>query len=256
MHTILLSCALVAIFFTCNRNDQKTEEALARVDDNYLYIKELQLGDHLFQSSLGETVEDWIDREVLLHHTGRSIIDWATLDARLGRARDQIASQLLLDSLVYRNFYPSSEEIRQYYHNHREEFIFSAEAAVVVHLAFLHLNDARDAWQLLQTSDLPVDTLLSGFNFDRQLVYHNRVLPSLNEAVFSSSESGFRGPISSEFGFHLLRVEKLFALGDSIPLALATNRIVDILFQQRLAFTRAMVLDSLREEVYIEIFVD
>jgi len=240
----------------CDGDNQKTETALARVDDNYLYIEELQIEDHLYQSSLGETVEDWIDRRVLLHHSGGSIIDWATLDARLGRARNQIAAQLLLDSLVYRSFLPSSEEIRQYYQDHQEDFIFSTNAAVVVHLAFLHLNDARDARQILQSGGLPVDSLLSSFNFDRQLVYHKRLLPSLDEAVFSSSESGFRGPISSEFGFHLLRVEKLFVQGDSIPLELATIRIVDILFQQRLAITRAMVLDSLREEVDVEIFVD
>jgi hypothetical protein len=216
----------------------------------------LQTAGQLRLSSLGEAAEKWVDRQVLLAHSDGSLVDFELLSLRLSRAGDQITAQLLLDSLVYRDFHPSLEDVRRYYYNHPGEFIFNTDAAIVTHLAFLHLPEARDALQRLRSSTIPLDSLLGSYNFDRKLIYRDRVIPSLDDAIFINPLSAFHGPVTSDFGFHLLRVENSFAAGDAIPIDLITNQIFVRLYQQRLSVARALVLDSLREELDIEIYLD
>lgn len=254
--TFLLVALAAGLWLGCSWHEPGLEEPLARVDNHYLFPSELQLDGRLRLSSPGEAAEKWVDRQVLLAHSSGSLVDHELLLLRLGRARDQIAAQLLLDSLVYRDFHPSYEDVLNYYNSHAGEFIFSTEAAIVTHLAFLHLAQAREALQRLRSSTTALDSLLISYNFDRQLIYRNRVIPVLDGAIFTNSLSEFQGPVTSDFGFHLLRVETHFAAGDTIPIDLITNQISTRLFQQRLSIARALVLDSLREELDIELYLD
>ncbi|HEC62194.1 MAG TPA: peptidyl-prolyl cis-trans isomerase [bacterium] len=246
----------VGLWLGCSQHENDLEEPLARVDNHYLFPSELQLEGRLRLSSLGEAAEKWVDRQVLLSHSGGSLVDHKLLSLRLSRAGDQIASQLLLDSLIYRDFHPSLKDVRNYYNNYPGEFIFSTDAALVTHVAFLHLTEARDALQKLRSSTIPLDSLLSSYNFDRQLIYRDRVISPLDDAIFTDPVFEFRGPITSAFGFHLLRLENYFAAGDTIPIDLIANQISTRLFQQRLSVARALVLDSLRKELDIEIYLD
>ncbi len=254
--TVLLVMVAAGLWPGCSQHQNDLEEPLARVENQYLYPSELQLEGRLRLSSPGEAAEKWVDRQVLLAHSSGSMIDLELLSLQLSRAGDQIASQLLLDSLVHRDFHPSPEDIRAYYNHHPGEFIFSTNAAIVTHLAFLHLAEARSALKRLRSSTIPLDSLLSSYHFDRQLIYHDHVIPALDDAIFTNPVSEFQGPITSDFGFHLLRVENHFAAGDTIPIDIITNQISIRLFQQRLSIARALVLDSLREELDIEIFLD
>ena len=249
---------LVALGFWlgCTQHQKDLEEPLARVDNHYLFPSELQIAGRLHLSSLGEAAEKWVDRQVLLAHSSGSMVDLELLSLRLSRAGAQIASQLLLDSLVYRDFHQSFEDVRKYYNNHLAEFIFGTDAAIVTHLAFLHLTEAREVLQRLRRSTTVLDSLLNSYNFDRQLIYRDRVIPALDSAIFSNPLSDFQGPITSDFGFHLLRVENYFSAGDTIPIDLVSKQISIRLFQQRLSIARAIVLDSLREELDIEIYLD
>ena len=244
------------LWLGCSQHQKDLEEPLARVENHYLFPSELQIDGRLHLSSLGEAAEKWVDRQVLLAHSSGSMVDLELLSLRLSRAGAQIASQLLLDSLVYRDFRPSFKDVRKYYNNHLGEFIFRTDAAIVTHLAFLHLTEAREVLQRLRRPTTVLDSLLGNYNFDRQLIYRDRVIPDLDSAIFSNPIPDFQGPITSDFGFHLLRVENYFTAGDTIPIDLVSKQISIRLFQQRLSIARAIVLDSLREELDIEIYLD
>ena len=98
--------------------------------------------------------------------------------------------------------------------------------------------------------------MLSRYNYDHQIAYRHRLVPVLDQAIFPSPVDELLGPLTSEYGHHLLLVKHHFAAGEATPLELVRKQIYNRLFQAQLALTRITILDSLREVTNVEIYVD
>ena len=234
----------------------KTDKAtlLARVEKHSITRDDLYDQSGVNYISPGEIIERWIDDEVLIHHArGSSIVDQRIIDHLVDEYRQRVSAQLFLDSLILRRTQVTRDGARDYYYDNLKEFQFSDDAAEVIHISFQQLDDAQDAFHILNTTTMTSDSLLRSYNYDHQIVHRRRLIAVLDEAIFSAAPGNLMGPLTSEFGFHLIRVIRHFSAGEPIPIELVQTKIINRLFQKQLPVIRTTVLDSLREVTDVEI---
>ena len=227
---------------------------LARVENRSITRNDLYDQTGINYISLGEITERWIDDQVLMHHArNSSIVDHRILDQLVQEYRQRISTQLFLDALILRQTRITRDGARDYYYDNLQEFQFSGDAAEVVLISFQQLDDAQEAFRVLNAATVLSDSLLSPYNYDHQIAYHHRLIPVLDEAIFSATPGNLLGPLTSEYGYHLIRVIRYFSAGEPIPIELVQTNIVNRLFQKQLPVARTTVLDSLREVTDVEI---
>ncbi len=230
---------------------------LARVEDLTVTLKDLKEQSLLNYFSLGEAAERWIDEQVLLQHANRSnYFDRSLLSTRLKEYERRVIAGLVIDSLLLRYIRIDPEVIREYYSNNLHDFQFQDSAALVIHLCFHSVDDAREALKAFRASPSLLDSLLGQYNYDRHIAYRHRLMPALDLSIFSAVANQFSGPVSTDFGYHIFLVERFFHRGDTIPFSFVRKYIYEHSFQQQLPLVRSTILDSLREMLNIEIYHD
>ena len=246
----------VLVLFACSRPAREQEPPLARVESRTVTSSELKQGSRLNYLSLGEAAERWIDEQVLLNYAQTSdLVDRHLLARRLQDHQQQLLAALLLDSLLLDAIHIDPERVREYYANNPVEFRFPEAAALIVHLGFVHSEDARAALGRLRAST-DRDSVLAAYNFDRQLVVHRRLIPALDQAIFAAPGDDVIGPIVSDFGYHLILVERRFRKEEAVPFTFVRRNIYERLFQLQLPLARSSILDSLRETLDVEVYRD
>lgn len=254
---IILVISFLLLAGSCSRQKLDEELPLARVENHTVTPSDLKEESNLNYFSLGESAERWIDEEVLLHHEEQSgVVDHSKLASRLKEYEQQVIAGLLIDSLLQHHIKIDPEHIREYYANNLHVFSFPDSAALVTHMGFHNLDAAEEALEVLRAYPAAHDSLLNLFNFDRQLVYRKRIIPVLDQAVFSAEIDWFYGPLATDFGYHIILVERFFSQGDTIPFLLVRKLIYEHLFQEQLPLVRTTIMDSLREMLDIEIYSD
>ena len=254
---IALLIALLLSLGIFSRQAKDDELPLASVEGLTVTLNDLKEESLLNHFSLGEAAERWIDEQVLLQHANRSKpYDRSLLSARLRAYERQVIAGLVIDSLLLRYIQLNPESIREYYINNLHDFQFQDSAALVIHLGFNSLDQAKGTLEVLRSSPSFLDSLSNQYNFDRQIVYRHRLLPVLDRAIFTADANQFYGPIATDFGCHVFLVERFFSRGHTIPFSLAKKYIYELSFQQQLPLARSTILDSLREMLNIEVYHD
>ncbi|MFB0516584.1 MAG: peptidyl-prolyl cis-trans isomerase [Candidatus Neomarinimicrobiota bacterium] len=254
---IVLIPATISMSLSCSRSGQEADPPLARVEKSTIRLSDLDEGTRANYLSLGEAAEHWIDDQVLLQHAeGSKLINQRAVTKQLQKHEQRLLAGLLLDSLLLNQIQIDPEEVRAYYANHIEEFQFPFNAALVTHICFRRRDAALEALDLLGSSVATRDSVLGQYNFDHQLIYQNQIIPSLDEAVFQARVTQFYGPITSDFGYHIILVERFFDQGDTIPFIFVRKHIYEKLFQMRLPLERLTIIDSLREMLDVEVYHD
>jgi hypothetical protein len=253
----LLAVMAVCAGVSCSRSDQVEDPPIARVEDASLTLDDLNKQTVYSNFSFGETAERWIDEQVLAQHAEKSgIIDSRSFITKLEDHERQLIAHILLDSLLRRHIQIDQEQLREYYANNLPEFQLPDEAALVIHIGFRRQEDANRALDMLNQSALERDSVLSQYNYDHQLVQRSRIVPVLSEEIFRADVDRFYGPVETEFGYHVIMVERFFRLGETIPFILVRKQIFERLFQMRLPLARSAILDSLREVLDVEVYND
>ena len=252
--TIALAASL--LLAGCSGPSRDDEPPLARVDGKTITLSDLKQTSNLNYLSVGEAAERWIDQQVLLNFARTSdLVDHRALEDRLRDHQTQLLTTLLLDSLLLSMVNIDPERVREYYANNLREFSFPDDAALIVHIGFVHSEDARDAVRRLRV-ETQRDSLLSQFNFDRQLIIRHRLIPALDQAISAAELDQLVGPIVSDFGYHLFWVERRFRKAETVPFAYVRREIYQRLFQLQRPLARSFILDSLRETLNVEVYLD
>ncbi len=251
----LLPAFILGLLVTsCSAPETDQAAPLARVEDRSVTSDDLQDQSGIIYISLGEITERWIDNQVLMHHAkSSSIVDQKMLDRLVDEYRQRIVAQQLLDSLVFRRTRITPDGARDYYNDNLQEFQFSGDAAEVLLISFQQLDDAQEALRNLSAATTLSDSVLSPYNYDHQIAIRYRLIPVLDEAIFSAQPGNLLGPLTSQYGYHLVQVIRHFSAGESIPIELVQTNIFNRLFQKQLPLIRTTILDSLREVTDVEI---
>lgn len=251
---VLLGITIGLYITSCTVPETDKSAPVARVENHSITRNELYNKSGINYISLGEITERWINDQVLIHHARKSpFLDQRMLEQLVEEYRVRVSAQLLLDSLVLRRTRITPEGARDYYNNNLHEFQFSGDAAEVLLISFQQLDDAQEALRSLNTATMLPDSVLSTYNYDHQIAYRYRLIPVLDEAIFSAPPGNLLGPLPSEYGYHLVQVVRHFSAGETIPRELVQTKLFHRLFQLQLPLIRTIVLDSLREVTDVEI---
>ena len=233
----------------CGEN--RSGNTVAKVEKRALKLNELT---YPADAQTAEAIENWINNEVLLYHSGRQ----KGVNFPYTQAGDLFSQRLraraFLDSLVRSRIQLSDSSVAEYYRQHPDEFAATGRSAHIIHIGFFKEKEAVAARAALAGVTSATDSLWLGYNRDEKLVVEGRLHPELGQRIFSAALHRITGPVASEFGFHLLFVVRRFDSGDQLPFEMVQKKVIHRMLLQAWPAMEAAVLDSLREEIDVEIF--
>lgn len=184
-----------------------------------------------------------------------------------GRYRDQILMRKVVNLEVRSRVDVVPSEISEYYEKHREEFkqdekyrvrhiFIKASDDVGFELAKVEITDIHDRLEAGQDFGTLARQHSQGPNKERGgdmgYIARGEMLKDLDAAIFSLKSGEFSGPIKTQIGYHIVKIEDVkhsgyFSLDD------AKKDIEDMLFKKKLQEKLGDWLAELRASAYISI---
>ena len=241
------------LLVACSKQSDLGPQVRARVEDRLLLESELRSLQGYSLLPDEELIHRWMNRQILLSRASKdNLLDLKGLSSKMARFSSRLESQLYLDSLTRRYFRPTKSDLLAYYDEHPELFTFRRESARIILVSFIKLEEARAALRQLRTASTR-DSVLAFFNYDQLFVGRDQLIPELNEAVFSAQPGSIVGPVSSEFGSHLVFVESRYSQGEKIPFELTLDMVAEHLLQLQIHAIQSSIIDSLSELLDVEV---
>ena len=150
----------VLLIASCTgRGDNKGQDRLARVEDQYLTLQEVRnnVPGHLLTEdslyALRQYRENWIKRQLLLKEARRlKLENRPEVQKRLAKAREEVLVQALKDYVTSQGqdqVSVSDKEARVFYQANKQHFVLDEDFVRFRHLTTYSIGDARTAKQEL-----------------------------------------------------------------------------------------------------------
>ncbi len=245
--TIITGLVLLALGLSACNDSAADQPGNLIPDQSHMFF----LNGGIYYST-NDVSRRWLDNKIVdLQGSKTPRLDQFDIDLHFVRMKHIVLNQLILDSMIYDRLGIDEQDAMAFYYAHPDSFRFDDSWAEVVHLGFLHFEDANTAARKLNANPAKRDSLLTGFNFDHQLVQLGHLPTVLNNAIFNLSLSKrFRGPIETEHGHHLVLVKKRFERGNLIPFSFVREQLIQTLAQANYSSTKSLILDSLYKDYY------
>ncbi len=245
---------------------------LDRIIEQRLQIQQAErLGVAVSERELDEAVADVIAKnnispeqlDVILGREG------LTMDQYRQKLEDQIVRRRIFNFEVTSRVQLSDADVRDYYREHAQKFI--PPPAVAVSQVFLALPSNGDeaalravhekaAWVLKALEEgEPLPELARAHSEDPTGARGGKIgrfakgdmVPGLDKVAFEMREGEIRGPIVTDRGLHVLKVDRRW--GDKpIPLEGVAPRIRSVLLSQRRQERYEEWMEALRKDAFIE----
>jgi len=253
---------LVLLFFIGCSKIEKKIDFIARVDDSYLPTSEIKkkiendlLLKTVNKNYVNSLVASWIQKEALFQESSKYHFD---KDKNLIYKANQYYKDLVIDAYLQyffqNNVTISENEITNYYLNNKNSFIRSAQQVKVSHVYVNDYNDAKKIKSILQSlNQNKKNQLYSQYNFETKILTKGSIIAELDKELFETSPQSIIGPISSDYGFHIIKVIERYESNTVKPIDLVRDEIYNILIQQKIQANYIIFVDSLMSYVDYEV---
>ena len=279
-HLILLSFLL---FLACqqkspsSQNDQSKTTSPILASVNGRVITQVDLETHLarypanyfsFQGMKENLLNELIERELMLELVSeRNIKENIAFQKELELYRENLLIDYLIQSEVTNLGGITEDNIKEFYEEHKEEFIEPARVKISV----IQLKEKNKAEELLrkvktgedfvklaQENSINITSQYGGnlgyIEIGGYIPGYNEGAKRIEEAAFALTKSGqLSSIIIAENTFNILRLEEYIKEGIP-PLEKIHNQIYNILLQDRQIEALENMLTKLREEAHIETY--
>ena len=244
----------IIVLASCSTREDETSVVLARVGNDVLTIKDLSdvsSKDALSKNMVSAFIEEWVNNSVLyLAAKKRGLL----ADEQLKRSRDAYYKKVVVAAYVYSetasNINISTEDVRTYYKNHRDEFFRGSDEVYAHHFIAQKIGDARNVRDQLTRGLKKDPSSLGGFLTESRYIKKGRLIKKLDGAIFSTRNSVV-GPIKTGQGFHVFDVVRRYSKGSIIGLDASYDEIYQRLAKQKSAMLSSRLLDSLKNDINI-----
>ena len=251
-HIFFLFCILVLA--SCSTQKDETSVVLARVGEDVLTIKDLynvSSGGAFSKNVVSTFIEEWVNNAVLYRAAKKQGL---LADEKLKRARDAYYKKVVVaayvDSETAANINITTEDVRAYYKNHRDEFFRGSDEVYAHHFIAQQIGDARNIRDRLTKGSKKDPSSLSGFLTESRYIKRGRLINRLDRAIFRTTNPVV-GPIKTDQGFHVFDVVHRYSKGSTIGLDASYDEIYQRLAKQRSAMLSSQLLDSLKKDINI-----
>ena len=141
----------------------------------------------------------------------------------------------------------SNREIETFYNTNREIYKLDTDALKIRHVYIEDYNDANTLKSILQSSyDIEEKKeMYQEYDFETRIVKKGEVVKDIHSELFEKSTTNIVGPISTNYGFHIIEILDRYQKGDYLPLNLVRDEIYEKLMQQKNKTEYIMFTDSI-----------
>lgn len=248
----LPTLALLLLFSAC-RQQAAPEPYVAKIGQSVLTEEALQsmLPEEFMDDSAAvilDAIGAWARRELLYDQAVREgLLNDPKLRGQVDEYRKALYGNTFLDMYLAQHVVVTTDEVRDYYTQHRDQFRRTRAEAALLHFLLDTEQEARDVKRKLLRFDGSLrQELLNSYDVQAQIVSEGSLIPPLERAVFGTAEpSGVLGPLRSEYGYHVVEVLEYYPADTFRGLDQVYDEISQQLFQEKSAARYEHLLDSL-----------
>jgi parvulin-like peptidyl-prolyl isomerase len=233
---LLFSLFMLFLISGCEKPEEQTEPAVARVGSEVLTIADVvndisgPLRHRVAKNELEDYVVRWIDSQILYQEAKkRQLHQGEVVRRELRRLERELVVNALLDQELNKTFAVTEAEIEKYYNENRQTFTRHADE---VHVQHIKVGNKKTADSL--TAALRLGGNFAGAarrfaandstEFDLYLT-EEETPDAVVSSVFTIMSGAVSRPIQLDDGYHIFKMIEKFSAGSQKPLAHAREEI-------------------------------
>lgn len=179
----------------------------------------MNMGQHAAQynNPQGKKIllEQMINKELVLIDAKKNLMEHdAEFKVELEKLKNELLANFYVDKFL-RQVKVSDEEIKKYFDEHPEEFA-GEETVSARHILVESEEQAKDILARIQNGEMSFEAAAKAFSTcpssaqggDLGEFGRGQMVPEFDSACFEMAEGEVRGPVKTQFGFHLIKLEK------------------------------------------------
>jgi peptidyl-prolyl cis-trans isomerase C len=214
--------------------DDKVAASVGRAELTFETLRSRMAKQGLPSSQEAEFIDTWVNEELLAQEARRQGLDG---DGDLKWELEKIENQLLINKLVEKTFSEkvriSDDEVAAFFEKNISLFAADEDEVRFLHILTRTQADAEAALQQIRAGKSFEETArersidpYSEKGGDVGFVRRGDTIPELARAAFALSEGGLSPIVKSAQGFHLIKLIRRHARGESRDLAEVRNEIM------------------------------
>ncbi len=160
-------------------------------------------------------LEQIINKELAVMDAKKNLMDHdPQFKEELEKLKKELLANFYVDKIL-RDIKVSTEEMKQYYDQHSEEFQ-GEETVSARHILVEDEARAQDLLEKIQKGEMTFEEAAKGFSTcpsserggDLGEFGRGQMVKEFDQACFEMAEGEVRGPVKTQFGYHLIKLEK------------------------------------------------
>lgn len=259
----IIGAALLAgaiIVTSCGTKSQPGNY-IARVDNKYLttddinFLSIINPDGKVPEGQLQSFLNDWVNTELLAQQAKKYDLDKDPyLRSRLEAYHKDLLADMYMRYHIYKAMEISEQEIKNYYDEHNQTFMWELDGAEVTHYFAADRDTAVAIYNILRSGSSEERQLLYQQNQpETKVVTRQDVIPEVGDAIFDTRANGVLSIVESDFGFHVIVVRQRFRAGTIKDLEQVRSTIRERLLVTAQKKHYYQIIDSLKGVVDVEV---
>ena len=160
-------------------------------------------------------LEQLINKELIFMDAKKNLLEMdAEYKAELEKLKKELLSNFYVEKFL-REVKVKDEEVKKYFEEHAEEFI-GQETVSASHILVETVEKAKDILSKIESGEMSFEDAAKAFSTcpssqrggDLGEFGKGQMVPEFDKACFEMEVGELRGPVQTQFGFHLIRLDK------------------------------------------------
>lgn len=198
-------------------------------------------------------VENWIQETLLRQEAEKILLDRdPVFIQQIETYRRRLLADKMMQKFMGESAEVSEQDIRDYYDAHEESFKRNEDEVFALHVLLPSLDEARELRKILRDNDLEKKAeVLRKYQNETGLFKLSDLIPDIRNRLSQYREVGVYGPISSDFGYHIMNVTQWYSKDSVRPLEEVWDEIAGRLSIDKQMEIRLSRIDALREQANV-----
>ena len=160
-------------------------------------------------------LEQLINKELIFMDAKKNLLEMdAEYKTELEKLKKELLSNFYVEKFL-RDVKVKDEDIKKYFEEHKEEFV-SQETVSASHILVETEEKAKDVLAKIESGEMTFEDAAKAFSTcpssqrggDLGEFGKGQMVPEFDKACFEMEVGELRGPVQTQFGFHLIRLDK------------------------------------------------
>lgn len=160
-------------------------------------------------------LEQLINKELIFMDAKKNLLEMdAEYKTELEKLKKELLSNFYVEKFL-REVKVKDEDIKKYFEEHKDEFV-SQETVAASHILVETEEKAKDVLAKIESGEMTFEDAAKAFSScpssqrggDLGEFGKGQMVPEFDQACFEMEVGELRGPVKTQFGFHLIRLDK------------------------------------------------